>query len=232
MAGWRCSPRSSRTARDDRRDPAGARSPIPAPPVARHRLVGAKVRAARLLQQVGADRREVAKLRRRRLVDRLAEHRPAAATTSSAATSLRRASAPIRRPPPGSSLDPVEAGDARDVDDPVGSGDTEPQPVEQLGAAGEHRGPGLARRFQPRRATLRRARRRTGASARRGVVLGGRRGLDGLDDLRVGAAAADVAAHPLADLVLVGGVALARCRPRRRSPGRGCRTHTGTRRGR
>ena len=120
----------------------------------------------------------------------------------SAARSLLRTPAPIRRPPSGSSS---IASSGRRVTSTSSAGvlDAEPHEVDEVRAAAE-----VARAAAPRRGARarrprpRRARRRTASSA---PTVRDRR-----DDVHVGAAAAQVAAHALADLVVV-----ERRRPRR-----------------
>ena len=123
-----------------------------------------------------------------------------------------RTIAPIRTPPSGSHLDPVEAGQPADVDEPAGRGDADLHQVEQIRAARrDRRRP--ARRGGDRLGDRRRAQviEAVHALLRSSVGDGLLRGIEhGCDDARVGAAAADIAAHPLADaLGVVAGLAFA-----------------------
>ena len=104
-----------------------------------------------------------------------------------------RTPAPIRRPPSSSRLDPV-VRQPRDVDEQLGRLDAEPHQVDEVRAAGR----GTSR---PARRPASRPRRAASFGALVAERLQRATVLDRRDDVRVGAAAADVAAHPLADLV-------------------------------
>ena len=155
--------------------------------------------------------------------------------------------APIRSPPSGRSVDLASSVSSPDVDEHVGRGHAELHEVDQVGAARRgRRRPGRPASSGDRgRGVGRRARSGTASSPH---ALGrGDRG-DGGDDVGVGGAAAEVAAHPLADLVVgevgvVGRRSAVTCarpaRPRlldarrpRSRPARACSSRTGRRRAR
>ena len=163
-----------------------------------------EVAAARALQQVPADRRDVAQLPRRAREQRL--RRPRVALAHARVRRRGRCCARRRRSagrrPAARSISASAA--ARTSTSSAGVGDAELHQVDEVRAAGRgtraRRAAASARRRPPRR---RRARRRT-ASLRAPP-----RSRATMFDVR--AAAAEVAAHPLADLVLV---ELGRRRPR------------------
>ena len=116
-------------------------------------------------------------------------------------------SAPRRSPPSGELLDPRER-QAADIDQRLGPLDVLLHQVDQVRAAGDE----LARRRAAAathrvRDVARRGRSRSGFIGR--LPLCAITSLDRRDDIRVGAAAAEVAAHRLADLVARPGVAFA-----------------------
>ena len=154
-----------------------------------------EVGAAGPLQQVAAGGRHVAQLARRARQQRLGEHRVARrAPCGSAARSLLRHRAPIAQPAVGQLIDPVER-QAGDVDRAAsGRLDAQPHQVDQVGAAAEAAAPRSCRRAA-----------RHGAALVVGPLVPerlhrARPPAIAAHDVRVGAAAADVAAHPLADL--------------------------------
>ena len=153
----------------------------------------------------------------------------------SAARSLLRTRRADPQPAVPARLDPVERQPG-DVDEQGRRLDAEPHQVDEVRAAAEER---RARR-RPSRRDRRRARRRR---ARSGTASPSRHLLDRGDDVRVGAAAAQVAAHPLADLVRVeprqrrrrsasrGSASRPRPRPASRRPSRSgpaCSSRTGS----
>ena len=115
-------------------------------------------------------------------------------TRASAARSVLRTSAPMCIPPSGVALDLVQR-QAVHVDEMRGLLDLELHEVEQVGAAGDEFGAGIARRGCRSGGRCR----RTLVGERLHALPCGRHFDDGLDDVRVRAAAADVAAHALAD---------------------------------
>jgi hypothetical protein len=163
-----------------------------------------EVRAARALQQVAADGGHVAQLRRRAGQQRLAQQRIARATSAWLATSVLRAIAPMRTPPSARRLDDVGQRQPADVDQQQRLHDAALGQVDQVGAAAEEVRAGRA---PPRRTAsstaCARARTRTGVMRRPPAAPR----CAARDDVGVGAAAAQVAAHALADLVVVSGVA-------------------------
>ena len=81
-------------------------------------------------------------------MDRLAQHGPVAldAFVGGDVVEARKRTDPETAA--GERLDPIETGDVGDVHQTVGRGDAEAEPVEQLGAAGEHGGSRLTRRSE------------------------------------------------------------------------------------
>ena len=107
-----------------------------------------------------------------------------------------RTPAPMRSPPSGSSSIRSE-GSRLTSTSRSGRGDAELHVVDEVRAAGEERPRGR----RARRPARPRRRRRWPARSRSGFIARDRR--DRRDDVRVGGAAAEVAAHPLADLLVV-----------------------------
>ena len=127
----RCSHRSSRTARRRSSVAVGRRSLEPGA----RRLHGParRTESTRSALLLAGSRRwsRGCDLRDADLWIRLPEHRPVAAPTTSSAGHRSGRTARRSVTAAGQLLDPVEAGDARDVEDTVGSGDAEAQPIEQ-----------------------------------------------------------------------------------------------------
>ena len=157
----------------------------------------AEVAAAGALQEVAADGREVAHLRRRAGLDRLGQRRPVAPDLGMAGdvgqagqrADTQRVGARI-----GPGLDAVER-QAADVDQLPGRGRALLEKLQQVGAAGDERRVGMGGGERQRRALARRAMIGDRLHVLAPCGLG-----DGGDDVGIGAAAAEVAAHLLGDL--------------------------------
>ena len=163
----------------------------------------AEIAAARALQQVAADGAHVAHLRRGRCQQRLRQITGQRARTSGcAATSLMRAIASRRRPSP-LDLD-ARQPDAVQIDELRRRLDIVLHQLHQVRAAGDDTwrpAPGAAAIAASSDVGWTRVKCLHGSALPRGVA-------DRRDDVGIGAAAADIAAHPLADFGIGAGVAL------------------------
>ena len=119
--------------------PAAGRAPVARP---RHGLLGAEVGAAGALQHVAAERGPVADLRGRGLQARRGQGARVRDDERVLADLVQRGERADAQGPamPAVAGDAAQLVEAADVDDPLGCGDAQPHPVQQLGAAREDGG--------------------------------------------------------------------------------------------
>lgn len=111
--------------------------------VAGWRLFGAEVGAARALQEVAAEGRQVAQLGRGRLEDGLGQHRVILHDCGVLGSIVQLDQRADAQRSASQRLDPLELGDTRDIDDALQRHDPEPHPVQEFGAARQKHGAGV-----------------------------------------------------------------------------------------